>query len=70
MARKKKKAISEYRYIRFKITPAISDPLLLAKLFEDALMQSFGLSRAGTYVRLLWIAPGGGEEVVVRVAER
>lgn len=58
----------EYRYIRFKITPGISEPLFLKKRFEDALMQSFGLSRAGMYIDILRIAESG-EEVVLRVAE-
>lgn len=80
MGRKKKKSsalnldsnsdsdLGEYRYIRFSVTPGITEPLFLKKRFEDALMQCFGLSRAGMYIEILRIAESG-EEVVVRVAE-
>ncbi|KIJ41103.1 hypothetical protein M422DRAFT_172777 [Sphaerobolus stellatus SS14] len=59
---------SEYRYLRISASPRITDALSLRKLLADAMMQSFGLSRAGTYMDVLWIKEEG-TEAVVRVAE-
>lgn len=57
-----------YRYIRFSINPAISEPLTLRKLLENAMLQSFGVSRAATYMDVLWISTDG-RAAVIRVSD-
>jgi len=58
----------EYRYIRFSVQPGVNDPLSLRKLLESAMAQSFGLSRAGTYMDVFWIAQDGSG-AIIRVGE-
>ena len=57
-----------YRYIRFSVNPAISESLSLRKLLENAMLQSFGVSRAGTYMDVLWISTDGCA-AVIRVSD-
>ncbi|KIP03034.1 hypothetical protein PHLGIDRAFT_78213 [Phlebiopsis gigantea 11061_1 CR5-6] len=56
-------------YLRFSISPACSDGLTVRKAFQDALLQSFGLTAANIYVDILWLA-GNGAEVVARITAR
>ena len=58
----------DYRYLRISAKPACNDALALRKLLGDAMMQSFGLSRAGTYIDILWTNEDVSE-AVVRVGE-
>ncbi|KAF8586409.1 hypothetical protein K439DRAFT_1340903 [Ramaria rubella] len=57
-----------YRYIRFSIEPGIQEPLFLRKTLENAMLQSFGVSRAATYMDVLWISTDG-RAAVVRISE-
>ena len=59
---------SSYHYVRFSISPPTNDALTVRKTLQDALMQSFGLVSANTYIDVLWLAEDGSE-VVVRVGE-
>jgi hypothetical protein len=54
-------------YLRFSITPACSDGLTVRKTLQDALLQSFGLTSANTYVDILWLAEDGSD-VTVRIS--
>lgn len=60
---------SSYHYVRFSISPPTNDALTVRKTLQDALMQSFGLVSANTYMDVLWLAEDGSE-VVIRVGER
>ncbi|KAF8503169.1 hypothetical protein JB92DRAFT_2794258 [Gautieria morchelliformis] len=57
-----------YRYIRLSIEPAVTEPLALRKLLENAMSQSFGVSRAATYMDVLWIS-ADGHAAVIRVSD-
>ena len=57
-----------YRYVRLSINPPISDGLAIRKLLEAAMLQSFGVTRAATYIDVLWISEGG-RETVIRIAD-
>ncbi|KAF8502992.1 hypothetical protein BU17DRAFT_58645 [Hysterangium stoloniferum] len=57
-----------YRYIRLSVKPSISEGLTIRKLLEIAMLQSFGVTRAGTYMDVLWISEEG-HEVVIRIAD-
>lgn len=58
-----------YHYIRFSIVPPCRDESSLRKTLQDALLQSFGVVTAGTYIDILWIAEDGAE-TVLRVGSR
>ena len=57
-----------YRYIRLSLSPPTTDALTLRKLLETSLLQSFGVSRAATYMDVLWIHELG-HDAVIRVAD-
>ena len=57
-----------YRYIRLSIAPPVTEPLTLRKMLETAMLQSFGVSRAATYMDILWMDEDG-HAAVIRVAE-
>ncbi|TCD67748.1 hypothetical protein EIP91_011990 [Steccherinum ochraceum] len=59
---------TSYHYIRFSVSPPTSDALKIRKTVQDALMQSFGLVAANTYMDVLWLAEDGSE-IVLRVGE-
>lgn len=56
-------------YLRLAVTPPRADGLSVRKTLQDALLQSFGLTSANTYIDVLWLAEDGAE-VVVRVGSR
>ncbi len=58
--------MSSHHYIRFAANPPCTDALTLRKTIQDALLQSFGLTSANTYVDVLWVADDG-TEVVARL---
>ena len=58
----------QFRYVRFAVSPPTKDPLTLRKAFQDALIQTLGITSAGTYMDVLWVA-GNGAEVIVRVRD-
>ena len=60
---------STNHYLRFAISPACPDELTVRKAFQDALLQSFGLTSANIYLDILWLAEDGAE-VVVRITSR
>jgi hypothetical protein len=57
-----------HRYIRLSLAPPVTEPLTLRKLLETAMLQSFGVSRAATYMDVLWIDVDG-HAAVIRVAD-
>jgi hypothetical protein len=59
---------NNYRYIRFSVKPSVTDALTLRKLLETAMLQSFGVSRAATYMDVLWISEEG-HDAVIRIAD-
>ncbi|KAG6899622.1 hypothetical protein C0993_008564 [Termitomyces sp. T159_Od127] len=54
---------SPYHYIRIAISPA-RDALGLRKTLQDALTQTFGITSAGLYIDVLWLAADAGEAVI------
>lgn len=56
-------------YLRFSVSPACPDALTVRKAFQDALLQSFGLTSANIYIDILRLAENGAE-VVVRISTR
>ncbi|PCH43159.1 hypothetical protein WOLCODRAFT_164278 [Wolfiporia cocos MD-104 SS10] len=59
---------SSYHYIRLSVSPPCADVLTLRKTMQDALLQTFGLLSANTYIDVLSLAEDGSE-VVVRIAK-
>ncbi|KAH9886749.1 hypothetical protein C8Q73DRAFT_657803 [Cubamyces lactineus] len=57
---------SSHRYIRFAVSPPSTDVLLLRKLIQDALGQSFGLVSSHTYLDILSLSDDG-TTLVVRI---
>lgn len=55
-----------YHYLRFAVSPACQDALTIRKLLQDALLQSFGLTSANTYMDILWLSEEG-TDVVIRL---
>ena len=57
---------TDHHYLRFSIEPACAEPLTVRKAFQDALLQTFGLTSANTYIDVLWLAENG-TGVVIRL---
>ncbi|KDQ55984.1 hypothetical protein JAAARDRAFT_180182 [Jaapia argillacea MUCL 33604] len=55
-----------YHYIHLSLSTP-SQPLQIRKSIQDSLSQSFGQTRANTYIDILWSESGEGTEVVIRV---
>ena len=60
---------TDQHYVRFTVDPPCTDGLTVRKTLQDALLQSFGLISANTYIDILWVAEDG-REVVIRVNDR
>ena len=60
---------ASYHYLRFAVTPACQDALTIRKMLQDALLQSFGLTSANTYMDILSLAEDG-TDVVIRLRPR
>ena len=64
-----RKLSSAYRYIRFSVSPPSTDALLLRKLIQDALGQSFGLVSSHTYLDILSLSEDG-TTLVIRIGSK
>ena len=58
-----------HHYIRFGVSPACTDLLIIRKTIQDALGQTFGLVSSHTYLDILWLAQDG-TALVIRIGPR
>ncbi|KAG7445228.1 uncharacterized protein BT62DRAFT_184232 [Guyanagaster necrorhizus] len=55
---------TEYHYMRFSVSPKISDALSVRQAIQGALVQAFGVAGGSIYLDILWVAEEGNEMVV------
>ncbi|EPQ55951.1 hypothetical protein GLOTRDRAFT_138663 [Gloeophyllum trabeum ATCC 11539] len=55
---------AQYRYILFSVSPPHSNILTIRKGIQDSLAQTFGITRSGTHVDILWTAEDFSEVLI------